>query len=275
MEKTPQKWSESPLILSEIDIKDRLNIKDTLADMAEEKKRFSPVKTPAGSLRIVHSVFMEEGQDEQGGMTDISSREQDFFIPEENSQNVAVVIPMAKDLNGEAMMGVIKEYAPVPERFRGNGTMLNVPSFPLPSHIEDIESAKRYVAEMFEIEPKFVGKIGEPYFQHIGMTPKKMFPFAVTNENGKLDYEHFSLTSYAPVAKVWDICSLIDCYDGFMKVTALAYQRLLDENEGFSVGHSFSKDLYAEHTSNVSHDSDFLVNSTPSRSTTTKKPQVS
>ncbi|MGB1076952.1 MAG: hypothetical protein ACPG05_01485, partial [Bdellovibrionales bacterium] len=240
----------------------------------EEKKRFSPVKTPAGNLRLVHSVFMEEGQDEQGGMTDISSREQDFFIPEETSQNVAVVVPLARDLNGEAMMGIIKEHAPVPERFRGNGTILNVPSFPLPSHIGDFEAAKKYVAEMFEVDPKFVGKIGEPYFQHIGMTPKKMFPFAVTNESGKLDYEHFSLTSYAPVTKVWDLCALIDCYDSFIKVTSLAYQRLLDENEGFSVERSFSRDLYAEHTSNVDSDSDFLVNSAPSRAST-KKPQVS
>lgn len=271
--KKAQNISESPLVLSEMDVKERLNIKDTLADIEADSKRFSPIKNNAGTLRVVHSIFMEEGQNETGGLTDISSIHQDFFVSEDDSQNIAVVIPMVKDLNGEVMMGLIKEHAPVPERLNGKGTILNVPSFPIPTHIEDMESARRYVAEMFEVDPKYVGKIGEPFFQHIGMTPKKMFPFAVTSESGKMDYEHFELTNYAPLAKIWDVCALVDCCDSFIKITAKAYQRLLDENEALSVEHSFSRDLYLEHTSQTDHDSDFLVNSAPA--TTNKKLQVS
>ncbi len=274
LKKEPQNWSESPLVLSETTIKERLDIKNILTDMADDKKRFSPVKTPAGTLRTIHSIFMEEGHDEQGGMTDLSSREQDFFVPEEDSQNVAVVIPLAKDINGEVMMGIIKDHAPIPERFQGNGTIINVPSFSLPTHIEDMESAKKYVAEMFEVDPKYVGKIGEPYFQHLGMTPKKMFPFGVTNITGKLDYEHFALTSFSPFNGIfydvfWPLNS--GSPTDLLKIVGEAHKMLCQDSE-LSLQTGLAQDLYAEHTAQTSYESDFLMNSTSRRD---KKPQVS
>lgn len=276
LKKNFTKWSETPLVLSELHIKERLDIQDTLADMAEEKKRFAPVKTSAGSLKVIHSVFMEEGHDDLGGMTDLSSHEQDFFVPEEDSQSIAVVIPLARDINGEVMMGIIKDHAPVPERFQGNGTMLNVPSFPIPTHIEDLDAAKRYVAEMFEVDPKFVGTMGEPYFQYIGMTPQKVYPFAVTNMSEKYDYEHFSLTTYAPLNSIYIITAMPvnrNSPTDLIYIVSEAYHMLSDNEQ--SLDHGFSKDLYVEHTAQTSYESDFVARSNHSRASTNKKPQVS
>ncbi|MGE4313196.1 MAG: class I SAM-dependent methyltransferase [Pseudobdellovibrionaceae bacterium] len=225
-----ENWAESPLALSEVSVQDRINMQDIMRDMAEDSKLFAPVKHEAGQLRLLQSVFLEEGQSDIGGMTDLSSETQDFFVHEEKTQNLALVLPLTRDLSGEVLAGVIKDYAPVPERYKGNGTFLNVPSIPLPAHIDNIDSARRYIAEHFKVKPQFVGTLGEPFYQHIGMTPQRVFPFAIASNGGTYHYESGAMF-YAPVKQIWDICALVDNYDSFIKVASLAFHTLAIDNE--------------------------------------------
>ncbi len=225
-----ESWSESPLVLTELDVKSRLDVKDILRDETEDKKMFAPVKHEVGQLRLLQSVFLEEGHEDGGGMTDISSRVQDFFVHEEKTENVAIIMPMTRDMSGEILAGMQLDYAPVPERFKGNGKFVNLPSIPLPAHIDNMDSAKRYVAEYFDTQPKFVGTLGEPFYQHIGMTPQKIFPFAIANNSGS-DQTYGGVVQYAPVKTLWDICALIDCLDGFLVVASRTFQTLLMDNE--------------------------------------------
>ncbi|MAQ70878.1 MAG: methyltransferase [Alphaproteobacteria bacterium] len=258
-----ENWSESPLTLSEVDVKQRMNMKDVLRDMAEDKKTFAPVKHEAGQLRLLQSVFLEEGQDEIGGMKDLSSRPQDFFLHEEKSQNLAVVLPMTKDISGEVLVGVTQDYAPVPERYKGNGTFINLPSLSLPPHIEDMDSAKRYVAEYFKVKPQFVGTLGEPFFQHVGMTPQRVFPFAIATNGGVNHYESASITSYAPLKQIWDICSLVDCYESLLKTIGKTYCTACIGTE-MEVARNFSESLSASASMpsmNTSHESSLMGSS--------------
>jgi SAM-dependent methyltransferase len=288
--KRPIKWSECPVILTEMDVKERFKVKDYLAEIAKDKKRFSPIKAPPSDLRAIHSVFLEEGHDDQGGLTDMSAKEQDFFIPQDDTENVAVVMPLAHDKRGEIMMGIIKEHAPVPERFEGNGTTINVPSFSIPKHITDMEGAKRYVASVFQVDPKFVGKLGEPYFQHAGMTPKRIFPFIVTNLKGKMDYRHATFTDMAPLSDIYVITGKKVTKGGpveFMKTLGEVYH-FLGQDHDLAMKYDFDTSLFDKQTQQSFHDSDFTTWSSQSSSNTSvdkesekpaarveKKPQVS
>ena len=43
-------------------------------EISEDKKIFAPVKHEAGQLRLLQSVFLEEGHEDGGGMTDPDDR---------------------------------------------------------------------------------------------------------------------------------------------------------------------------------------------------------
>lgn len=272
--KKPRKWSECPIILTEVEVKKRFKIKDYLAEVVKDKKRFAAIKTPPSDLRAIHSVFLEEGDDNQGGMTGMSSKEQDFFIPQDDTQNVAVVMPLAHDKRGEIMMGIIKEHAPVPERFEGNGEVINVPSFAIPKHITDMEGAKRYVASMFQVDPKFVGRLGEPYFQHAGMTPKRIYPFVVTNLKGKSEYKHATFTELSPLADIYLITYKKVAKGGpieLMKTLGEVYH-FFGQNHDLAMKYDFDTSLFAEKTAISHHDSDFLASSSDSSGSTEPTP---
>lgn len=256
-----ESWSESPLVLTEVDVKARMDVKDILRDMAEDKKMFAPVKHEAGQLRLLQSVFLEEGHQDGGGMTDISSRTQDFFVHEEKTENVAIIMPMTRDLSGEVLVGMQLDYAPVPERFKGNGNFVNLPSIPLPAHIDNMDSAKRYVAEYFETEPKFVGTLGEPFYQHIGMTPQKVFPFAIANNPGADEYWSSMMTTFAPMEHIWGAIALIDCYDSFLVVASRCFQTLLMDNEMELASRPTSELANGVHTPRVEGNYDHVFSS--------------
>ncbi|MAF68786.1 MAG: hypothetical protein CMH25_05525 [Micavibrio sp.] len=227
-----ESWSEMPIALTEMDVKEKLNVGDLMRDVAEDKKMFAPVKHQAGNLKLLQSVFLEEGhEDGGGGMTDLSSRAQDFFVHEETTQNVAIIMPMTRNLSGEVLVGLQVDYAPVPERFKGNGKFINLPTVPLPAHIDNMDSAKRYIAQYFQTDLKFVGTMGEPFYQHVGMTPQKVFPFAIAHNKGVNKYKSSMLTSFTPLAKIWNICALIDCLESFLAKASRCLQTAAMDSE--------------------------------------------
>ena len=59
-------WSDMPLQLSEIAIEEVTKINDILKQYSLSDDRFKPVRASAGNVRLVQSVFVDEGRD-QGG----------------------------------------------------------------------------------------------------------------------------------------------------------------------------------------------------------------
>ena len=172
-------------------------------------------------------------------MAGLAARDLEFAVPENATVNTAVVLPLVKNLNGEVMAGVVTQYMPVPQRYSGTGHTLTLPSFPLPKEVTDVESARFYVAEQFKVKPEYVARMGESYFTHIGVTPHRIYPFAVTDMRGfGSGFTHgvTQLTMLKDIGKLlyWDNS------DSFLKIAAHAHQHLLDSDLSVKHGFDFS-----------------------------------
>jgi hypothetical protein len=150
-----------------------------------EGKRFKDVKGTAGQLRNVHSTFVEEGQ-ARGAITGLTAQDVDFVIFDDRTINTAVVLPLTSDMGKEVHAAFSLEQMPVPERRDGNGMTASAITFNIPPEITNMKQAKKFIADKFGALPEMVIKMGEAYYSHIGVTPQKIYPFAVALP-GKFD----------------------------------------------------------------------------------------
>ena len=235
-------WSESPLSIKSEKIEKTTKIQDIIAKLADQDTRFEKTMGRAGNLKTLQSVFVDEGQN-KGGISGLASREVDFVMNENETLNTAVVLPLSKKINGEVMAGIVEQYLPVPQRYKGNGYSVSCPSFPLPKDIENIEMAKKYVAEKFEVPIENVSRMGESFFSHIGVTPQRIFPFAVTAKGPsgwRKEGRTHGVTTHTPLYRLYRLLYLDNHYS-FMKVVAMAYQASLGQDSTLSPESSFSQ----------------------------------
>jgi ubiquinone/menaquinone biosynthesis C-methylase UbiE len=239
-------WADTPLNLPEVDVP-RTDVKDLLRKMTETDSRYRPARGNTGQWKALQSIFVDEGQ-VNGGLTGLASRDIDFVVSDETTENVAVVLPLVKSLSGEVMAGFVTDYLPVPQRYKGSGFSVNAPTLPLPRDITSMEEARQYIADHFKVKLENVVKMGESYFCHIGLTPQRIYPFAMTapvEGNNGLS----GRAAYAPLEHLWKI-TWWDNSKSFMKVISLAYKRL-GENSDLSAAWDFSKKLASSHGSPV------------------------
>lgn len=234
-------WADCPLVLEEAQIENKTSYRKIIENLNAKDNRFKEVKGTAGQLRTVNSVFVDEGRI-GGGLTGLASRTMEFAIHEDKTQNVAVVLPLVKDLNGEVMAGICEQYLPVPQRYKGNGYVVSCPSLTLPKEITNMDMAQKYIAEKFEVPLECVARMGESFFSHIGVTPQRIYPFAVTKAGvsgwQKIGRQH-GVTNYAPL---YDLNKLLywDNHYSFMKVVAMAYKSAIGLNSDLSPDTKFS-----------------------------------
>ncbi|MEM6811460.1 MAG: methyltransferase domain-containing protein [Pseudomonadota bacterium] len=237
-----QSWAECPLTLEMAEPDDLSRAEDFAAQMADEDLRYKPSKGRSGLLKTMQSKFVDEGQD-KGSIKGLASRDMDFILNEEGSMNTAVVLPLAKKMNGEVMAGVVETYLPVPQRYKGNGFLVSCPSLPLPPDIKNLDMARKYIAEKFEVPEDNVAQMGESFFSHIGVTPQRIYPFVVTPKGPsgwkKVGRGH-GVTSFTPLYRLYRLLYL-DNYYSFMKVVAMTYQSCLGVDSDMSAEISFSQ----------------------------------
>ena len=216
-------WADCPLTLDQGEPQNVTKLEKIIHKLAANDDRYKEIRGNGGQLKTVQSIFVEEGQ-QGGGITGLASRDMEFVMQEDSTQNVAVVLPLTRKLSGEVMAGVVESYLPVPQRYKGNGYMVSCPSYPLPKDITNFEMAKKYIAEKFEVKPENVARMGEGYFTHIGMTPQRIYPFAVTTA-GTSGWKQVGRThgpcQYTPLYHLCDLLYL-DNYYSFLKVAAMA-----------------------------------------------------
>lgn len=237
-----QAWAECPLSLKTEEPEKTTKLQEIIAKLAAEDTRFKEGKGIVGQMKTMQSVFVDEGQD-HGGVTGLASRDMDFILNEEGSMNTAVVLPLTKKINGEVMAGIVEQYLPVPQRYKGNGYTVSCPSFKLPVEIKNFDMARKYIADKFEVPIDCVARMGESYFSHIGVTPQRIFPFAVSTGGAKgwkkVGRAH-GVTTYTPLYRLYRLLYL-DNYYSFIKVCAMAYQSCLGQDSDMSVKMSFSQ----------------------------------
>lgn len=237
-----QAWATSPLTLQTETPKKATKLEEIIAKMAENDNRFKDIKGTTGHIKTMQSIFVDEGQD-HGGIMGLASKDKDFIINEEGSMNTAVVLPLARSLNGEIMAGIVEQYLPIPQRYKGNGYSVSCPSFPLPVEIKNFDMARKYIADKFEVPVDCVARMGESYFSHIGVTPQRIYPFAVSKagtSGWKKAGRAHGATSYAPLYDLYRLLYL-DNYDSFIKIVAMSYNACLGQNSDMSASLSFSK----------------------------------
>jgi len=216
-------WADCPLSLKTEEPEDISRLKEIVDKLAQHDNRFKEIRGTAGQIRTNHSIFVDEGQS-KGGIMGLASREMEFILQEDKSQNTAVILPLTKSINGEVMAGVIEDYLPVPQRYKGNGYILSCPSLSLPKEITNFELARKYIAEKFEVPVDCVSRMGESYFSHIGLTPQRIYPFAVSTAGvkGWMKEGRGGRAFYAPLQNLWKMLYW-DNHDSFLKIAGMAY----------------------------------------------------
>ena len=87
-----------------------------------------------------------------------------------------------------------------------------------------MDAARIYIANHFKVAPENITRMGESFFCHLGVTPQRIYPFAMTapvsgnaGPNGR--------ACYAPIENLWRL-NFWDNSKSFMKIMSLAYKRL-------------------------------------------------
>lgn len=239
-----ESWAECPLNLQTEEPEKTSRLKDIVDKLAQHDSRFREIRGTAGQLRTAQSVFVDEGQI-KGGITGLASREIEFVLHEDKSQNMAVILPLTQTINGEVMAGIIEDYLPVPQRYKGNGYILTCPSISLPKEITNFELARKYIAEKFEVPVDCVSRMGESYFSHIGVTPQRIYPFAVSTAGVKgwmKGGRGHGAASFTPLYNLWKMLYW-DNHDSFLKVAGYAIKATTGINSDMSPASTFAKKL--------------------------------
>ncbi len=217
-----ENWVSKEIKIAECEIKRTFKMRDFLNQLNSSDKRFKEVKGTAGQLRTINSIFVEEGQS-QGGRTGLSSENIDFVISDDKTINTAVVLPIAKSTKGDIHAGFTLKYMPVPQRYEGNGLSVSAPQFNIPKEITNYKMLKQFIAEKFGVTPDLVIKLGESYFSHIGITPQRIHPFAITAPPKLLKDPGMSFIPFYQYMLLW---KRISKEQHFMTVIARAYRYL-------------------------------------------------
>ncbi len=217
-----ENWISKDIKVAEGEIKRTFKMREFLKQISNSDKRFKEVKGSAGQLRTINSIFVEEGQS-QGGQTGLSSENVDFVISDEKTINTAVVLPITKSVKGDIHAGFMVKYMPVPQRFEGNGLSISAPQFNIPKEITNYKMLKQFIAEKFGVTPDLVIKLGESYFSHIGITPQKIYPFAITSPPKIFKDPQMIFIPFYQYMMLW---KSISKEQHFMTILARAYRYL-------------------------------------------------
>jgi hypothetical protein len=219
-------WSESPLTLDESEPDAMFDGQDFARLKSMDDSRFKSIKGTAGQLRTVQSIFVDEGWVD-GGISGLASRDMEFVISDEHSLNRAVILPLTKKDN-DVLLGMEIEYLPVPQRQSGNGLVMKAPSVTLPRTVTDIHQAKKFIADLFKVSPDDVWRLGESYFCHTGITPQRIFPFAVSS-TGSGENPIGGPIQFAPMKYIWNVIDKMLDWNhdlDFISAVRKGYQRL-------------------------------------------------
>lgn len=202
-----ESWSENPMALETAAApEEKFDSEKFARSLLEDDKRYRNVRGTTGKLRSVKSIFIDEGWID-GGIVGLAAQNKEFIVSSGETLNKATVMPLTNDLDGKLQAGFVTEYMPVPQRQKGNGLTMTLPCFSLPKDVESVEDARKYIAQLYDVPLDAVFRLGESYYSHVGVTPERIFPFAIANK-GKKDNPTGGPFQYAPVSYLWTIMFL-------------------------------------------------------------------
>jgi len=219
-------WTNKEVAVKSMEISSQLELRDLIRQMSESDHRFRETKGTAGQLRLMQSIFVEEGR-AQGGTQGLSSHDMDFVISDETTVNTAVVVPLTSGIKKDIHAGFMVNHLPVPQRHEGNGLTVSAPSFEIPRELSDLQDIKEFIGKKFGVPAQMVVKLGESYFNHVGITPQRIYPFAVA---APPDYFKDPNTFFLPMNAFRFLWKTISKNQHFMTVIARAWSMMGDDN---------------------------------------------
>lgn len=222
-----ENWTTKNFDVQSTEIKHKTDILLLLQHIKDEndRQRFKQIRGNAGQLRIINSTFVEEGQ-AKGSPAGLAAQELDFVISDEKTINTAVVIPISKSQREDLHAGFVLETLPVPQRHQGNATVARAPQFNVPPEIKTMKQMKRFIADQMNVLPEMVVRLGESYFNHIGVTPQKIYPFAIVAPFSAFDPAE---TNFIPMHQFRLLWSAISQDTHFMVAIARAWKFFGDD----------------------------------------------
>ena len=202
-----ENWSSKNAAFQAGNITKQKGLHKLMKEQQGKQKRFREVKGSAGQLRPVHSTFVEEGQ-ARGAITGLSAQDVDFVVFDDQTVNTAVVLPMSKDLKNDIHAGFFLDTMPVQQLHQPGSLTISAPTFNLPKNVTNLQQAKKYIAEHFGVFPQMVFKIGESYYNHLGITPQRIHPFGVAVPPeffGERKMETMPLYQVLLIRQKWDM----------------------------------------------------------------------
>ncbi|MBU6234321.1 MAG: methyltransferase domain-containing protein [Alphaproteobacteria bacterium] len=140
---------------------------------------FKPIRGHAGQVTAHRSSFVERGQ-KDGVVRGLAAHDLEFANPQADMQNIAAIMPLTEDFQGNTLVGFEYKELPVPSRFGQEGPMMNLPTLPLPASVTNIDEARAYIAEQFDVELARVAPMGESFFTMVDLMPQRVYPFMLT-----------------------------------------------------------------------------------------------
>ena len=155
-------------------------LREWLDSGEETGDRFLEIKGTAGDLHAMRSIFVEEGTN-NGSISGLASQDMDFIVPQDKTINTAVVLYLTKNIRGDIHAMINLDHLPVPQRYKNNSKVVRLPAFNLPEDVRTLEDARAYVADKLDVLPEMIIELGASYYTHYGITPQRVFPFAVAD----------------------------------------------------------------------------------------------
>ncbi len=178
---TPEVWMGGEMSIGYHTPKRRVEMDDIIRDITDKtKKTYKQTMRSGGTLNVHRSLFVEEGY-RGNETTGLKAQTMEFAVPEDETINVAVVMPLTQDKSGEVLAGFQLIDYPVPARIDGQATQMDTPAIILPREVKTIFDAKRFIAKQFGVKPDRVGQMGSSYFCETGVTPQRVYPFVVAS----------------------------------------------------------------------------------------------
>lgn len=184
-------------IMAQVEADNAKAQEEALAETGDQ--RYRDTRGGTGQLKALRSVFVDEGLGDHR-LSGIRAREVEFAVPTGKSVNKAAVLPLTRDLDGNAMAGFDLDHMPVPYRMGQTEKMVNLPTYTLPETVQTIDDAKAYLAKKYDTDIEKVVQMGPSFFSCIDYTPERIYPFAIARQGGwgKL-WDKF----YAPIQDLW------------------------------------------------------------------------
>ena len=193
---------------------------ENIAVLFDRTKRsvFTPVETRGSYIQVRRSLFAEQA----GDGSELAVHAHEFVMLNGKSANTAVVLPIARDKDGDLCLGLRRQNLPAPQEKNGDSGFFMAREFYLPNSVETLEEAGLYAAERLGVPERAVKRLGEGFFASIGVFPQRLFPFvAIVEKQQDLEEGFFFVKTkdfYAQAERFQDLPLLIS---GFRAIHAL------------------------------------------------------